>query len=160
MGTYVTTATALQTLMIGTTFDTATTIPLATKCITLAENRINQALSTRYDVSDFLATNAAIPPILTSWTEQLAVGYMYRYMSRGIGDTTDRDKAYIDTVESQLKLLTEGKINLLDTSGAQVSEQTGVLANTDSYSTTFDEDDPLNWAVDTDKLDAISDDRE
>lgn len=156
MGTYVSTVTSLQILMIGTTFDTLTTA-LGTKCITLAESRINQSLSTKYDVSDFSTT---VPPIITSWAERLAVGYMYRYLARGIGDKTNRDRAYIQSVEDELNMLISGKISLVDTSGSQIVEQTGVLCNTTDYVNTANEDDPINWSVDSDKLDDIADERE
>lgn len=157
MGTYATTS-AMQVLMVGTTFDTVTSA-LASKCIDLAESRIKQALTTRYDVSDFNVATA-VPPMVTSWCERLACGYAYRFLSRGAGDTTNRDKAYIQSVEDELKLLMEGKISIVDTSGSELAEALGVLCDTDSYTTTFNEDDPIYWNIDSDKLDAIEDDRE
>lgn len=159
MATYYATTSSLQTLMIGTTFDTITTA-LASKCITMAENEINKALTTRYDVSDFYGTNGVVPPMVTSWCEQLAVGYMYRFMSRG-SDSIFKGAAdnLVKPVLEELKALTENKISLVDTSGSQITGSIGVLCNTDDYVPTFNEDDPLDWSVDSDKLDDIEDER-
>jgi len=161
MGTYATT-TSLQTLMVGTTFDTATT-SLATKLITHAENEINKYISKRYDVSNF-STSTAVPPLLTSLCETLSEGYMYQRMSRGGKESVNRAKTLIDQAVDNLKLIAEYKLDLVNTAGSVVTDmsQTAyrVLSNTTDYSNTFNEDDPLNWEVDQDKLDDIESERE
>ncbi len=46
--------------------------------------------------------------------------------------------------------LSEGKVYLVDTTGAPLTEIDGdwaVHSNTDDYANTFNEDDPLNWKV-------------
>lgn len=158
MGSYATT-TSLDTLTIGTNFDTATT-SVATKCITWAEDEINKMLSKRYDVSTFVTTT---PPLIISLSEQLALGYFYRMQSRGSKESLSRAKTMIDGVMDNLKELVKGKMEIVDTSGSLVTKRSGrkgVLENTSGYAPTFAEDDPLDWGIDQDKLDDIESDRD
>lgn len=161
MGTYATT-TSLQTLMVGTTFDTATT-SLATKLITHAENEINKYISKRYDVSSF-STSTAVPPLLTSLCETLSEGYMYQRMSRGGKESLSRAKNLIDQAVENLQMIAEYKLDLVNTSGGVVTDmsQTAyrVLSNTTGYANTFNEDDPLNWEISDAKLDDIESERD
>lgn len=162
MGTYVTT-TSLQTLMIGTTFDSITT-SLASKLITHAENEINKWLSKRYDIPTFMATSTAVPPLITSLAETLSEGYMYQRMSRGGKDSDQRGKILIAQVLENLKMISEYKLDLTDSTGNVIQDmsQTAyrILSSTSEYRSTFDEDSPLNWAVDQNKLDDIADERD
>jgi hypothetical protein len=162
MGLYCTT-TSLQTLMIGTQFDTATTA-LASKLITHAENEINKYLSKRYDVGTFNATSTAVPPLVTSLCETLAEGYMHKRMSRGGKEALSRANDLIDDVKSNLELIANYKEDLVDSSGDVIADmsQTAyrVLSNTTDYANTFNEDDPLGWEVDSDKLDDIESERD
>jgi hypothetical protein len=162
MGIYATT-TSLQTLMIGTTFDTVTSA-LCSRLITHSENEINKYISKRYDVGSFNTTSTAVPPLITSLCETLTEGYMYQRMSRGGKDGMARGKVYIDQVKENLKLLSEYKLDLIDSSGDVVTDmsQTSyrVLSNTTDYTNTFNEDDELNWKVDQNKLDDIADERD
>lgn len=162
MGLYCTT-TSLQTLMVGTKFDTATT-SLATKLITHSENEINKWISKRYDVGTFNSTSTSVPPLVTSIAETLTEGYMYQRMSRGGKESLARGKELINQALDNLKMISEYKLDLTDSNGDVITDmsQTAyrVLSNTDTYSNTFNEDDPLNWEVDTDKLDDIEEERE
>lgn len=163
MGTFATT-TSLDTLMIGVSFDTATT-SLADKCITWAEGEIKKRISGRYDLSgSAFQTSTSIPPIIRDLTEQLSTAFMWENMSRGGGkESLGRAKRLRDHVFSNLDEIQGYKVKLLDTAGAEITEATNgsfrVLSNTDDYHSTFDEDDPLNWKVDPDKLDDISSER-
>ncbi len=149
--------------MIGTTFDTATG-NLATLMITHAENEINKYISKRYDVGTFMSTSTSVPPLLTSLCETLSEGYMHLRMSRGGKDAEKRGKILIDGVLSNLKDIADYKLDLIDSSGDVITDmsQTAyrVLSNTTGYTNTFNEDDPINWKVDQDKLDDIDDERE
>lgn len=162
MGTMATT-TSLATLMVGIEFDTATT-SLATKCITDGENEIKKMLARRYDTSAAeFNTVASIPPMLTSLCEQLAEGYMYMRMSRGAKESITRAKELLKWPRENLMGLSEGTLDLVNTAGSIIAERSGrkeVLCNTETYSPTFDEDDGLDWAIDSDKLDDIADERE
>lgn len=161
MGVYATT-TSLAVMMIGTTFDSLTTA-LASKLITHAENEINKHLSKRYDISSF-QTVTSVPPLVTSLAEQLAVGYMYRHMDRGGEHPDTRPAQIIKPIMENLKAIADYKMDLLNTAGAVINDMSNTsyrcLSTTDGYSNTFNEDDPLNWQVDSDKLDDISDERD
>lgn len=162
MGIYSTT-TSLQTAMIGSSFDTATT-SLASDMIDDAEAEVNKYLSQRYDIgSSPFNTSTTIPPIVKSCTKWLAMGYTYEQLSRG-GDTNPRAQRLIDRAIDNLKMIAEFKLNVLDSTGSVVADATNsnfrVQCNTTNYSSTFNEDDELNWAVDTDKTEAIADERD
>lgn len=149
--------------MIVTTFDTLTSA-LASKLITHSENEINKWLSKRYDVTVFMATSSAVPPLVTSLAETLSEGYIYQRLSRGGKEADQRGKILIEQVIENLKLISDYKLDLTDSTGAVVADmsQTAyrVLSTTSDYENTFNEDDQLNWAVDQNKLDDISDTRE
>lgn len=158
MGIYATT-TSLQVLMIGTQFDSATT-SLCDKLITHSENEINKHLSQRYTISSL---QSPVPPLLTSLCETLTEGYMYQRMSRGGKDSMARGTILIKQVMDNLKLILDYKVNLVNSSGAVISDSPSssykVQSTTSDYSNTFNEDDPLNWEVDHQKLDDIFDER-
>jgi len=148
--------------MIGTTFDSLTT-SLATELITDAENEINKYISKRYDVSVF-STSTAVPPLLKSLCNQLAVGYMYKNMSRGGSDADERGQKYIDQVIKNLELIRDYKADLINTAGSVIADMSNtayrVLGGTENYTPTFNEDDELNWVIDADKLDDIETERD
>ena len=161
MGLFATTS-SLSTKMVGTVFDTATT-NLASASIYDAENEIKKRLSKRYDfsASPFLTTTT-IPPIISTLTETLAIGYMYENMARGSTEGYARADRFINRVMDNLKSLLEGEVQLTDSSGNLIEEIEGdwVIHKTTDYAPTFNEDDPDNWIVDPDKLDDISDERD
>jgi hypothetical protein len=160
MGLFATT-TSLETKMIGTVFDTAT-VSLASACIYDAENEIKKHLCKRYDftASPFLTTTS-IPPIVTTLTETLAVGYMYENMARGSKEGYARSDRYIERVMANIKQLLDGEAQLTDSSGNLVDEIAGdwAIYATTNYEPTFNEDEPVNWKPDQDKLDDIDSDR-
>ncbi len=163
MGIYCTT-TSLAIVMVGTTFDSATTA-LGGKCITWAEAEINKYLSKRYDLTDSLfATSTSIPPMVTTWAEQLAQGYMYKNMGRGGKEARERGQDLIDGVLKNLEMIKEHDVDLIDSDGDVVPEMAAsgfqVLSNTKNYSSTFNEDDELSWCVSSNKLDDVSSERD
>lgn len=157
------TTTALQTKMIGTTFNTATTL-LAEAAIVDAENEIKKKLSQRYDfsASPFLTTTT-IPPIIRTICEWLAIGYTYEGGARGGKDTFARADRFIKRSMDKLTLIADG-MAIQDTAGSVIDPKSDgayeIYSNADDYSTTFNEDNPLNWAIDSDKLDAIEAERD
>jgi len=155
LGTYATT-TALDTLIPGVDLATTTASVLASKCITWAENTVNCELARRYDVGSW-DTSTAVPPLVTSITEMLASGYFFKKISRGGPASIERGKESIADAMTMLKQITERKCDLLDTAGSYVTERnteagTSVFNSTSAYHTTFDEDDPINWVIDSKKL--------
>lgn len=165
MSTYCTT-TSLQTLMVGTTFDTATAA-LASDCIIQAESEINKYLSRRYDISASpFNTSTSIPPMVQTLAKWLSMSYVYENLARGSGPNNDvftRSNRLNKRAIDNLTLIAEYKLDLLDSSGSTVTEAPNssfrVLCNTSDYSNTFNEDDELDWAVDQDKLDDIDSER-
>ncbi len=161
MGTYLDTATSLSTRAIGVTFDTLTTA-LAVEMVTDAENEINKYISKRYDISGFTLTSA--PPLLTSLTKKLALGYLYQNNSRGGIDAWDRGQKLIDQVIANLELLRDYKVDLIDSSGSVIADMSNtsyrVMCNTSDYAPTFNEDAEINWKVDSNKLDDIDSERD
>lgn len=159
MGIY-TTTTSMQILMVGTEFDAITT-SLCGRLITHAENEINKYLSKRYDVNSF---QASVPPLVTSLCETLTEGYMFQRMARGGKESMAQGKMLISQAIENLKLIADYKADLLDSSGDVVAESASgaytILSTTSDYSNTFNEDNPLNWEVDPDKLDDIDSERD
>jgi hypothetical protein len=163
VGTYATTTT-LDTLMIGTTFDTATT-NVAAECIRWSEDEIIKYLSKRYDISAAaFQTSTSIPPIVRTWCERMAQGYLHMELSRGGKEALSRGEKMIQMVLDNLEMVKDGELDILNTAGSSITENSNssmtVLANTDSYAQTFDEDEALDWTVDADKLELISDERD
>lgn len=164
MGTYAT-VTSLQTIMVGTSFSPSGMTTLADKCITWAENEVNKYLSKRYDLSSAtFQTSTSIPPLVTSLTEQLSAAYLQRRLARGDKEQIKMTTSDIEMVVDNLKLIADYKLDLLDTSGDPLTDMSNtaysVRSNTDDYAQTFDEDDPLNWAIDDEKLELIADERD
>jgi hypothetical protein len=145
--------------MVGTTFDTATTA-LATICITQAENEVNKYCSKRYSIPSFLTST---PPLITTISEFYSIGLMYQFMSRGSEEGMARGKTFVDMALKNLESLRDYTVNLVDTAGSVVVDKSNtayrILSNTDTYSPTFNEDDPLDWQQDSDKLAAIKAER-
>lgn len=161
MGTYCTT-TSLETLMVGTTFDSLTTA-LASKCVDFAESEANKYLGKRYNIASWDSAGST-PPMVRTLCEWLGMGYTYISMDRGKDRVDKRGEKFIELAKENLKDIAEYKADLFDTSGSLVTDisttSIRILSNTDSYTNTFDEDNPLNWAVDSDKLDDIDDERD
>lgn len=160
MATYCTT-TSLETLWGGTTFSGLTA--LASECIDQAEGETNKYLSQRYDISSAtFQTSTSIPVAVQNIAKWYAVGYLYEATARGSKDAYARADRYIKKARQNLMDIIEYKANLIDSSGDEISDnstQMQILSSTDGYSSTFNEDDPLDWAVDSTKLSDISDDR-
>lgn len=161
MGTFATT-TSLQTLMVATEFDTATTA-LAAKCIEQAENEIRKKLSRIYDLtSNYFQTSTSTPPLITSMCETYSEGLMWIRMSRGAKESIKRGQIMIELVDENLELLMNGELDLFNTAGSIIPQDASrdhVLCNTTNYAPTFNEDSELNWEVDPDKEDDIADGR-
>lgn len=160
MGTFATT-TSLQTLLPGVSFDTLTT-SLCSMCITWAESLVRTSLARRYDMSSSpFNTSTSIPTHITSITEKIAMGYYFKNSSRGSKESLSRGQALIDEGKSELKDIATYKTNLLDNSYSPVSNRfRAVYCSASSYNTTFNEDDPLHWRPDSNKLSDIADDRD
>lgn len=161
MGLYCTT-TSLETLWGGASFTDLT--DTASLMITQAENEIDKRLSKRYDMSSAIfQTTTSVPPMITTLCQWLSLGYLYENTARGSQDAFVRADRYINKAHENMDAILEYKADLVDTDGEKVPDsnnQFNVYSNQDDYHETFNEDDPLNWSVDCDKLDDIADDRD
>lgn len=161
MGTYCTTTT-LETLWGGASFTGITAT--ATKMITMAENEINKKLAQRYDISSAtFQTSTSIPPVVTTICEWLSLGFLIENQARGSKDAYQRADRYIKKAMANLQEIVDQKADLLDSDGAEIDDKSTavqVLSSTSDYRSTFDEDHPLNWSPDPDKLDDIDSDRD
>lgn len=161
MGLYCTT-TSLETLWGGASFSGLTA--LASEMIDQAESEINKRLSQRYDISSStFQTSTSIPPMVTTLCKWLAVGYLYENTARGSKDAYMRADRYIKKAEKNLEGIIDYQYNLVDANGEPIDDNSTdlqVLSNTTNYTETFGEDSPLDWAVDSDKLQDISDSRD
>lgn len=153
--------------MVGVNFSATNMTTLGSKAIDQAESKINRALSKRYDVSaSTFQTSTSIPPLVRTLTERLSEGYMWQFLARGGAgkESMERGKALIKEVDADLVDIQNRRLDLLLTSGSVLSEMANnnqrVLCNTSDYTNTMDEDDELNWAVDSDKLQDIADARD
>ena len=160
MGTFATT-TSLETLLPGVSFDTATS-SLASMCITWAEGFIRTNLARRYNMSSSpFNTSTSIPTYLTSLCEQMAMGYYFKNASRGSKESITRGEALLKFAQTEIMDIASFRKDLVDNIYALVSNRTAeVIASTSAYHTTFDEDDPINWQVDSDKLSDIDSGRD
>lgn len=160
MGTYATT-TSLETLWGGTSFTGLTA--QASEFIDEAEAEANKYLAVRYDIggSPFL-TSTTIPPAVTNICKWLAIGYLYEANSRGSKEAYQRADRYIKKATKNLEDLRDYKAELVDISGDIVEDKSDnlqILSSSSDYAPTFNEDDELNWGVDSTKLDDISSER-
>lgn len=166
MGLYSTTTT-LDLVMVGVNFGATDMTTLGGKAIDQAEAEVNKYLSKRYDISQStFQTSTGIPPLVRALTEKLSEGYMWQFLSRGGAgkESRERAKELIEEVKENLLQIADYKLDLLNTAGSVLTDMslsgTRVLCNTTDYTTTFDEDDPLSWAIDSDKLDDIASNRD
>lgn len=148
-------------MWIGSKFDGLTS--LADTFIGDVEDELRGCLSQRYDVSiDAFQTSTATPPLLEMLCKWKAIGYLYGNVARGSKDMFNRSKWYTDRCDKKVEAILNYDANLVDTAGSQIADSTGKLAvksSTEDYSNTIQEDDPLKWKIDPDKLNDIKSDR-
>lgn len=160
MGTYATTTT-LETLWGGPSFANITAT--ASQMITQAENEVDKMLSGRYDMSSgIFQTASSVPPMVTTLTEWLSLGYLYEVTARGSKDSYARADRFINKATKNMEKILDYEVNLVDSSGDLIpgdSTDLQILGGQEDYHRTFNEDDPLNWSPDSDKIDDIADER-
>jgi len=135
---------------------------IANACIDDAESEINKRMAAKYDVSEW-DSSGSTPPAIKTICKWLAIGYLHEATARGSKEAYARADRYIKKAMKNIEDILEGDAALVDSSGAIVatdSDDKPVYCNTTNYSPTFNEDHPNNWAVDSDKLDDIDDERD
>lgn len=167
MGTYCTSS-SLAIRMPGVQFTTTGNVnTIAAEAIADAEAEVNKYLSKRYDLSaSTFQTTTSIPPMVRSISTWLAEGYMWHMLSRGGAgkESVARGDSLIKRATENLKLIADYQLDLVNTTGSVLDDMSNtayrVLSSTRNYEPTFKEDGELDQAVDTDKLDDISSERD
>lgn len=162
MGTFAT-YTSFATLVPDWTFGAAMNT-LGGFCVNWAESQVKARLARRYNVGNAPFTVFTTTSMLTNITEELALGYLFKLSSRGAKQQIDRGNALMESALAQIKDLADHRMDLLDASlGTSViadrSDSQVIFASMAAYHPTFDEDDPLNWGTDDDKINDIATER-
>lgn len=128
-----------------------------------AEGIINSYITDRYDVTS-LYTVTGGPVILKMIAEDITTYFTIRSSYNGDNQSYNEWVDKYNLAIEQLELIKDGDIALTDSNGTPFSERTTerinlVESTTEDYAPFFEEDDPLDWVVDSDKLDSINDDR-
>jgi hypothetical protein len=139
----------------------STTIAVIDQHIARSDNIINSYIAQRYDVSSFVSS---VPPLLKTLSEDLTSYQSYRSFfssdNQNFNEWTDK---YLEAKE-MLKELRDGKQDLVDENGNIIQEIVTsaidrIESTTEDYQPFFDEDEPIDWKVDADKLTNIEDNR-
>jgi len=139
----------------------STTSAIVGKHITRSDALINGMLAKRYPVPI-----SPTPPLLSKLSEDIAAYYTYR--SSYTQDNHNKLEYFEELKEdafSELKLIREGDVDLIDTAGGLIAERTADLENsivdsTDAdFAPYFDIDDPLDWKFDPDAISGVKDRR-
>lgn len=97
--------------------------------------------------------------MVRTWTEWLSEAYFHQRNSRGSKESLTRAEAILKRVTANLEAVAAYKLHISDTSGALISDTSNtsyrVKSTTETYHDTFDEDSPLDWVIDSDKIDDI-----
>lgn len=126
--------------------------------ITRADALIDSKIGKRYPVPI-----SPTPPLLGALSEDIVVYYSYR--SFYTQDNTNRTDYFDELRDNAFKTLDEirdGKIDIVDSTGALIAERTsessiGILDSTNKdYQPFFDVDDEFNWKFDSDLLDDLN----
>lgn len=147
--------TAAEVKVILTNIDLAS---ITTNYLTMADSIINAKLARQYTLP-FSTT----PPVINTIATILAAYYVTE--AQFSGGQANKSEWVNNKYSQMMKLLdqlAEGKMDLVATAGTVIDRTNTdeVSSNTSGYAPTFGEDDEINQAVDSDKLDDISNDRD
>ena len=137
------------------------TVAIINSHITRADTLIKGKIASRYDIAGF---TASVPPLLRTISEDIASYFSFRSWfsqdNQNVNEWTDKFKE----AESMLDMIRKGDMDLFNTAGALIAERASsnislVDSNNLDYQPYFDEDGPLEWKVDSEKLDDINEKR-
>lgn len=135
---------------------------LVARCAAKADAIVNARLGQLYGVP--FAT--PYPALVSSVAENLTLYYIYTsaYFRSTIPKVAEIRRELWDDAMDILDKIIEGDFVLTDAtlpaSAADGTRRGRLTSTTSDYNSTFDMDDPINWEVDEDLLDDISDNRE
>jgi hypothetical protein len=90
----------------------------------------------------------------------MAMGYYFVNSSRGSKESIGRGNALLKEGKDEILAMLKYETDLIDNSFAVVADRNNAIYNsTANYRPTFEEDNPLKWSVDPDKLQDIGDSR-
>ena len=158
---YATTDTVLK---IGPMFPQTTTargytntVAVISEHLDRADSVINSMLARRYTVPF-----SPVPPAIRTAAEDMTIFFSLRSLYGGDNINTQNYEDLYNDHKEFLKELKEGTMDLVDTAGSVLTElgaDNKIASNTEDYTPTFGEDTATAWKVDSEKLDAIADDR-
>ena len=125
-----------------------------------ADGLINGKCARRYSVPF-----SPVPPYIRTIAEDIVCYYVMRsFYSQDAQNRSEYLEEFKDKALEDLDAIMNGDIDLVDTSGSAVPVQEDevvdrVSSNTQDYQPFFDIDDPLDWAFDEDREDAVDDKR-
>lgn len=160
MGIYATTSSLpflLPFALKGNSASDTTGVAIFSKCIDRAESVVNSFLATRYSMPF-----SPVPPVVATISEDLACCYFVRGSYVQDGQRENRyDEKFCNAAMELLQQMKDGKIPLTLTDGSLVPTRAAsrMLSNTENYSPTFNQDEPTNWAVSSNRLDEIEGER-
>ena len=125
---------------------------------TRATRVINGRLEKSFPDSIPFATEADVPLLIGEISNELAVFYVKRAKHKGIAPLSDEVKTeYWEKPMQMLQDILEEKIKLPELTS---SEADRIIAKQSSYTPVFEQDGELEWQLDEDKLDDVSDSRD
>ena len=139
----------------------STTLALVDQHIARADNVINGKIAIRYNVANFTST---VPPLVKTISEDITSYFTYRSLfssdNQNLNEWTDKYKESIQMLDD----IRNGDMDLIDENGniigeKETSDVDKIESTTQDYQPFFDEDEPIEWAVDGDKLTNIKDNR-
>ena len=148
--------------LVGYKTSDSVTAALISDSVDDATNEINKYLAHRYDVAPWGLTLSAVPPIIGSICKFLAAAEVIDALGKGGKETTKRADILRKRAIGNLEMLASGEAILINTAGsaiAMISDPGEVLSTSDSYSNTFNEDDPYHWKTDATKILDIASER-
>ena len=149
------TYTSIYTIVPGLA-QTTTVQSLVGSHITRADSLIDAFVGKRYTLPF-----AKVPPLVRSISEDIVTYYTYRsYYTADNLRKLDYFEELRGGAMDTLRMIAKGDIELFDTSGSSSIADTQLVEGThEDYTPIFDVDDPLDWKVDSELLDAIRDGR-
>jgi len=118
-----------------------------------ADNYIDSRLAKRYTVP---FTQSTTPPIITDISTNIATyGVLKRLKIETHNTEEDYARTFYNDGMSILKSIGDGKTSILDNNGniIQPLSVAGIVSSTSDYKPIFNEGDPINWEIDSDKID-------
>jgi hypothetical protein len=125
---------------------------------TRATRVVNGRLEKSFPDSIPFTSSVDVPVLITEIVNELSTFYVKRAKHKGIAPLSDEVKTeYWEKPMQMLQDILEEKVKLPELTATEADR---MLAPQKDYRSTFQEDGELDWTIDSDKLEDISDSRE